>query len=171
MQFAPKPGVHPAHRRAHDESGVIHAKATGQQSILRFDHVDVPVARKLRVQPVARFARFAVTDSVRKNDEKFCGIERLVFSEKFTGKFRPDELGAAAGCPVHDQHCVGDFSLCIFVDLAEGPIMNLQFGQRFARGEFEITNCVIAFDRRRIIRRRKSGGGADERKQNDESNC
>src|SRR5437588_12173501 len=41
---------------SHDQSRVIDAKAVGQQSILRFDHVDIPVARKLCVQSITRLA-------------------------------------------------------------------------------------------------------------------
>src|SRR4051812_42916824 len=97
MRFAPEPGVHSTHRRSHDEPRVVHAEPVSEQTILRLDHVHVAVARKLRVQAVAWLARFAVADAIRHDDEKFRGIERLARAEKFTGKFRADELSAAAG--------------------------------------------------------------------------
>ena len=106
MRFAPEPGVHSAHRCSHDEPRVVHAQPVGQQSKLRLDHVDVAVARKLRVHAVARLARFSVPDSVRQHDEKFRGIERLTRAEKFAREFRPDKLRAASGGSVRDQHRV-----------------------------------------------------------------
>src|SRR5207302_10384813 len=122
VRFAPEPGVHSAHRRAHNQPRMIDAEPVGQQSILRFHHVDVTVARKLRVQPIAWFTRFAVTNSVRKHDEKFCRIERLTFSEKLARKFRTNKLRAAASCPVHDEDSVARLALRVFVELADSSI-------------------------------------------------
>ena len=104
MQFAPQPGMHSAHRRAHHQSGVIHSEAFSEQSVLRVDHVEITVAREFGVHAVAGLARFAVTDAVRQHDEKFRRIERLIFSKQLTGKFRANKLRAAAGRPVHDQN-------------------------------------------------------------------
>src|SRR5712692_5130324 len=107
---------------------MIDCKSIGQQSILRFHHVDVTVARKLRVQSIARLARFAVADSIREHDEKSRGVEQLVLSEKFAGEFRPNKLRAAAGGPVDDQNGITRFAPIVFVNLAECSIMNSQFG-------------------------------------------
>jgi hypothetical protein len=38
------------------------------------------------VQTIARLARFAVTNSIRQDDKKFRGIERLTIAEKFACK-------------------------------------------------------------------------------------
>src|SRR5437763_14358917 len=97
MGFAPEPGVHSTHRRSHDEPRVVHAEPVGEQTILRLDHVHVAVVRKLRVHAVAWLARFAVADAIRLDDEELHRAERLARAEKFAGKFRPDELPAAAG--------------------------------------------------------------------------
>ena len=133
MQFAPQPGVHAAHRRAHHQPRVIHSEAFGEQTILRLDHVEITVARKFCVHSVARLARFAVADPVRQHDEKFRRIERLTFAEQFTGKFRANKLRAAAGRPVHDQHGVRRFALRIFLRFPQRPVMKTQLRQRFAR--------------------------------------
>ena len=119
MHFAPEPGVHSAHRRAHDEARMIHAEPFGQQSILRLDHVAIAVTRKLRVHSIARLARFAVADAVRQHDEKFRGIERLTCAEKFAGKFRTDKLRAAAGRAVHDQDGVRRFALRVLLSACQ----------------------------------------------------
>src|SRR5216684_13562 len=104
MGRAPEPGVHATHRGPHDEPRVVYAEPVHQEAKLRFDHVDVTVTGKLRVHPVARLARFAVADSIRQDDEKLRGIERLARAEKFAREFWPDELRAAARRPVRDQH-------------------------------------------------------------------
>ncbi len=153
MRFTPKPRVHSAHRCPHHEPRMVHSQAVGQQSKLRLDHVDVAVTRKLRVHSVARLARFPVPDSVREHDEKFRGIKRLTRAKKFAREFRPDELRAAAGRPMRDQHRVAHGALLILHRFANGPVMDLQFRQRLARSELEIADDVIAFRRRRIIGR------------------
>ena len=62
---------------------------------------------------VARFARFAVVDSIRQHNEKFHRIERLIFPKKFACEFRPDKLCTAAGSPAHIS---GVLPLVVFVD-------------------------------------------------------
>jgi len=57
---------------------VIHTESLGKQPILRAHHVDVTVAGKFRVHPVAWLARFAVTDP-SGNTMKLRRIERLIF--------------------------------------------------------------------------------------------
>ena len=76
---------------------MIHPEAFAEQAILRFDHVAISVAGKFRVHSIARFARFAVTDVIRQDDEKLRHIERLARAEKFPGEFRPNKLRATAG--------------------------------------------------------------------------
>ena len=88
-----------------------------------------------------------------KHDEKLRGIERLARAEKFAGEFRPDELRAAAGGSVGDEDRVAHDAFLVLHRLADGPVMNLQFRQRLARGEFEIADDVVAFHWRRIIGR------------------
>ena len=115
------------------------------------------------MQPVARLARFAVADSVRQHDEKFRRIKWLIFTEQFAGKFRANKLRAAAGCPVHDEHCVLCFALRIFLRFPDGSIMDTQLRQRFARGKFEIVDCEVGFDRRRVIGCERESRGQDRR--------
>jgi len=103
-----------------------------------------------------------VPDSIREHDEKVRRIERLVFTEEFTGKFWANKLRSTASCSVHDQNGIGNLSLRVFVDLADCSIMNPQFGQRFPGREFEIVNRVIAFSRHGIIRGQRNTGRGDQ---------
>ena len=92
------------------------------------------------------------------------GIERLSRAEKFAGKFRPNELCAAAGRAVRNQDGVANFAMRVGVGLADGAVMNAQLRQCFAGSEFEIFDDVIAFDRRGIIGREQwSRRGEGER--------
>src|SRR5207248_11328646 len=124
----------------------------------------VTIARKFRVHPIARLARFAMTDRVWQNDKKLCCIEWLIFSEKFTRKLQPNELGVTASCSVHDQNCIGRLALRIFLRFAKRPIMETQVRQRLTRSKFEIADCVIALDWRRIISRRSVARGDNQQK-------
>lgn len=144
--------MHSSHRRAHDQSEMIHSESVGQQSILRFDHVEVTIMRQFCVHPIAWLTRFSVTDPVGQDDEKFRRVEWLIFSKKFARELRPDELRSAPGCPVQDQHRVRRFALGIFIHLAKRAIMNPQFRQRLAGSKSEIADYVISFCRRGIIR-------------------
>ena len=65
--------------------------------------------------------------------KKFRRVERLIFPEKFPGKFRPDKLRAAAGRSVRDQNGITHIPVRILVDLPERPIMNPQLRQRSRR--------------------------------------
>src|SRR6266481_9575670 len=121
---------------------MIHAESVGQQSILRLHHVDVTVTRKLRMQSVARLARFAVADSIGEHNEKFCRIERLIFSEKFAREFRPNKLRAAAGCSMHNENGVPRLAPAVVVDLAQRSIVDSPFGQSLTRRELEIADRV-----------------------------
>src|ERR1700704_3826401 len=123
--------MHPAHGRADNESRVCYSKALSQETVLGRHHIDVTVTREFRVQPIARFTRFTVTDPIRHNDVKFGRVQRLTFSKQFPGKLRPNELRATAGRTVHYQDLVSGSPLSVLVRFAEGPIMSPQFRQRF----------------------------------------
>src|SRR3989442_13797525 len=118
---------------------MTHAESLGQESILRYHHVDVTVVRKLRVQAVARFARFTVADSVRQDEKKFGRVQRLIFSKQFAREFGSNKLGAAAGRAVHYENGIARLALGVLVDLAERSLMNWQFRQCFAGCEPEIS--------------------------------
>ena len=134
---------------------MIHRESVGEQTVIRFNHVEIAVARKFCVHAVTGLARFAVADPVRQHDEKFRSIQRLTSTKKFTGKFRSNKLRAAAGRSVHDQNCIGRFALRIFLRFAERPVVDAQLRQRFARLKFKIRNRVIAFSRWGIIASRR----------------
>ena len=123
MQFAPEPGVHSAHRGAHDEPGVIDSKSFREQTVIGLNHVNITVMRKFCVHSVARFTRFAVTDPVRQHNEKFCRIQRLIFSKQLAGKFRANKLRAAADGPVHDENGIGNLALRVFLRCPQCSIM------------------------------------------------
>ena len=60
---------------------MINAQTFRKQSVLRFDHVAITVARKFGVHPVAWLARFAVSNAIWQHDEKFRRVEWLIFAE------------------------------------------------------------------------------------------
>ena len=111
MALAPHPGVHAAHRRAHDQAQVIHAEAFGEQAVLRLDHVGVAVVRELRAQPVAGLGGFAVADAVGQHDEVLRRVERLARAEQLARELRPQELRAAAAGAVADEHRIAHDAL------------------------------------------------------------
>ena len=107
--------------------------------------------REFCVHAVTRFARFAMANPVRQHNEKFCYIERLIFSEKLASEFGANKLRAAAGCSVHDENRIGRFALRVLLGFSQRAIVNPQFRQSFARLKFEVANREIAFGRRGII--------------------
>ena len=142
---------------------MVDAEPFGKQTILRFHHVEVAVAREFCMQPVAGLARFAVTDSVRKNDEKLRRVERLTFPKQLIRKFRSgDELRAAASRPVHDEDCIRRFALCVLLLFSNGPIVETQLRQGLTGSELEVVNDIIAFRRRGIIGAEHVARGNDQ---------
>src|SRR5450755_125102 len=82
---------------------MIDTQTVGDQSILRFDHVDVAVMGKCRVQAVARLARLPVPDAIGKNDEIATRIERLPGTEQRACEFGSNELRAASTRSMQDE--------------------------------------------------------------------
>ena len=111
---------------------MIHSEAFGEQSVIRLHHVEVTVAREFCVHAVAGLTGFAVANPVRQHDEKFCGVERLIFSKQFAGKFRANKLRAAAGCPVRDQNGISGFAFRIFFRFSQRSVVKTQLRQRLA---------------------------------------
>src|SRR5438034_11683784 len=108
---------------------MIHAKRLCEQPILRFHHVAVTVMWEFSMHAVARFARFAVADSVRQYDKKLRRIEWLNFPEKFVRKFRAEKLRAAASGPVHNENRIRGLALRILLRFPQRPIMDMQLRQ------------------------------------------
>ena len=110
-----------------------------------------------------------MADCVRERNEKLGRIERLILSEQFAGKFRPDKLCAAAGGSMHDENGIARLALIVFVDLAERSIMDSQFGRSLTGRELKIADRVIGFDWRRIIGGARRVGRCDTEKAGDEN--
>ena len=145
----PQPRVHAAHRRAHHQPQVVHLQAFGQQAVLRLDHVGVAVAREPRAQAVARLARRAVADVVRQDDEVLRGVEQLAGAEQLAGEAVGEELRAAPGRAVHDQHGIAHDAGGVLPRRAERAVVHPQLGQRLARGEPEVPEHDVALGHRR----------------------
>src|SRR5437016_9999543 len=105
---------------------MINAESFGEQTVLRFNHVEVTVAREFRVHSVTRLARFAVADAVRQHDEEFRRIERLILPEQFASKLGANELRAATGCPVHDKNGIRRLAVRVFLWFTQCPISETQ---------------------------------------------
>ena len=106
---------------------MVDAETLSHEAVLGFDHVQIPVMRKLRAQPIAWFARLAVTDVVREDDEVARGIDEPSGGEEDTCKFWPDELRTASARPVHDQDGVADDAGAVAFGLSQRPVVNPEF--------------------------------------------
>ena len=65
-----------------------------------------------------------MADPIRQNNEKFGGVQRLIFSKKFAGELWSNELGATAGCPVRDQDRVTGLTLSVLFRLSQSPVVD-----------------------------------------------
>ena len=143
IALAPEPGVHSAHRGAHDETQMVDAESINEQAMLGFEHVEIPVLRELRAQSVTGLARLAVTDVVRRDDVELRGVERLPRPEQLIGERAAGELRAGAARPVHHQDGVADDALRVLLRRAPRPVMHLQLREGLARREPEVRNDEI----------------------------
>ena len=119
-----------------------------QQAPLCLDHVVVVVLRKVRVQPVARLARAAVTDAVRQHDPVARRVERRAGAIELVGELRAHELAAGAAGAVQDEHGIHDRALRVALRPAERQVVQPQFGQPLARTERELMQDDVALVRR-----------------------
>src|SRR5215831_2376142 len=94
-----------------------------------------------------------MTDAIGQNDEILVPIQQLTLLEQLTGKSRAEKTRTGPARSMEDQHSIADDTRCIPNRCADRPVMQLEFRKRFAAGETEILNHVIALDRCRI------GGG------------
>src|ERR1700678_1024407 len=97
--------------------------------------------------------------SVVQDDEVAIGVERLILAEQYAGEPVHEEAVPAPARAVQDEHRVGDTAVLVAPGFAERGEVNPQLRQRFARGEMEIGDDVIALDGLECGRRR----GADRR--------
>src|SRR5579885_1917252 len=108
MSLEPDPGMHAAHRGAHEQPEVIDFQRLGEQKVLRFDHIVIVVMRKARVQPIAGLAGMAGTDSIGKDDEVPAGVEKLARAEQNSGEVLCNELLPGSSCTVKNHSRVVD---------------------------------------------------------------
>ena len=157
MPLAPQPGVHAAHRRAHDEAQVIHAEPFGEQAVLRLHHVRVAVARELRAQAVARLAGLAVADAIGQHDEVLAS--RRAAARRRTARPRTRRRMNCAPVPPVPwpmSTALRTTPLRVLLRRAERAVVNAQLGQRLARAESKILQREVAFAGRRDTRRRRT---------------
>ena len=146
MLLTPQPRVHAAHGGSHDQARVFDAETFGQQAVLRLHHVVVAIARKFRMQAVARLAGLPMPQRIRQHDEITRGIQRLPGAEQLAGKLRADETAARAAGAVDDQHGV------VFSRRAVGVIVDAHLGQGLTRCELEVVDDEVTFAHRRAFR-------------------
>src|ERR1044071_5932 len=92
-----------------------------------------------------------MADAVGEHNEEFRGIERLTRTEKFTRKLGPEKLRAAASGSMRDQDRILNLAFLVLRRVSDRPVMDAQFREDLARAEFEVTNDVIGFHRRRVL--------------------
>lgn len=61
---------------------MTYSQSFRHEKMLRRDHVAVSISGKLLLQSVARFARLAMADRVRQNDEVFFDVKGTARSEE-----------------------------------------------------------------------------------------
>jgi hypothetical protein len=111
VAITPHPGMHSAHRRAHDEPKVTHAELFGEKPVVGGDHVVVRVLGKLHMQAVAGPARLAVADAIGEDDEVPGRVQQPALAEELAREVRSEEPAPAAGRAMKDEHGVGDVAL------------------------------------------------------------
>jgi len=99
------------------------------------------------MQPIARLARLAVPDIVRKNDEIAVRVQHLAGTEQHARENRLQQAMPAAARAVHDQHRIRRAPARVARRRAERRVMQPQLRHRFARLEMEVVRHVIAFAR------------------------
>src|SRR5207244_11664824 len=97
--------------------------AFGEQSVLRFDHVAIAVAREFCVESITWLAGLAVAEVVRQDEKVARGVQGLALVEKFARELGPQEIAAISGSSVKDQH--GIFNAAEFINprCTECPVM------------------------------------------------
>jgi len=86
-----------------------------------------------------------VADVVGQDDEVARGVEQLAGAKENVCKLRRKELASGASGTVQDQNGVGDIAAGVFFRLAEGCVVQAEFGQRLAGLEVEVMRDVVAF--------------------------
>jgi len=109
------------------------------------------------MQSVARFAGFSVADAIGEDDEILACIEQLSGAKELAGELGADELRPAARGAVQNQNRIARDSLRVAPRLTERAVMDAQFRQRRAGGEFEILEHDIVLGRCGIFRRHERG--------------
>src|ERR1019366_9864173 len=133
-----------------------------QEQVLRPHHVVVRVLRKARAQAIARLARLAVADAVRKDDEVARGVEKLAGAEELSAERLGQKAGTGAARAVQDQDGVADDAGRVAPRRADRAVVQRELGQRLAGGEPKAVHHEIAFDRRGKIRRGHRASDDDE---------
>ncbi len=141
---------------------MIDAEPLREQAILCSDHVDIAVAGKCGVRPVAGLARVAMADSIGQHDEEARRIQSLAWPEQLAGKFRPDEISTVARRAMEDQYGVGNDSVAITSGLAESAIVNPQLRERLSRGEHKSLEGAVTLDRHRVLRGASRGARRED---------
>src|ERR1700675_3677887 len=137
--------MHTAHGSAEDQAKVVDAQSFFDEFVLERDHVRVFVAREMRVEGIAGLAGFAVADAVGKNQEIFVGVEQLAGAEERSREDGLKKIVAPAASAVEDQHRVGGAAGGVLEGLAEGAVVEAEFGERLAGLEMKIVDGVVAF--------------------------
>src|SRR5947209_10689619 len=140
---------------------MVNVELLGEQTVLRRDHVVVGVTREARAQAVGGFARLAVADAVRQDDEEARRVEELPRPEEHARELRREELCARAARPVHDEDGVADDASLVARGSPNRRVVQFQFRQALAASEMKVADDEITLDGRRIVGPRRSLSRAD----------
>jgi hypothetical protein len=76
---------------------MTYSQSFRHEKMLRRDHVPISISGKFLLQSVARFARLAMADRVRQNDEVFFDVEGTARSEQRIHHFGLETLFSTPG--------------------------------------------------------------------------
>jgi hypothetical protein len=108
-----------------------------------------------------------VADSVRQDEEEAGGIQRLPGAEQLPGKFRPEELRAAARGAVKDQDGIAHHPLPVALRPAKCAEVDAKRRHDRAGPELEVRQHEIPFDGCGIVRGRRAQGREEKQRQPD----
>lgn len=122
---------------------MVDAQPFFDKLVLQCDHVHVFVARKMRMEAVARLTGFAAADVVRKNQKVFVCVQKLAGTEELSSEDGMKKIVTAPTGAVKDQHRVGGAAGGVLNGRSERVVVEADFRRRLAGLEMEVVHDVI----------------------------
>src|SRR5687767_13119884 len=137
---------------------MVDTELSGEELVLRGDHVRITVAWELRAETVAWLRRFPRADAVGQDDEVGCRIEKLSWPEQLSRE-RGRKKSSATPCgSMEDQDGIADHTCRILSRLPKRRVVDAELRQHGAVREFKVAEDeIILVSRCRPARARLGG--------------